>query len=109
MRARVYYIDGHDAILYNKLVIVNIFQKKIKRGKTLFYPFFNKSPFTCGNYPWNNIKWKYFFNPFAAIINRKSNPLAHKEALGQFFLFIQIICRFARNIFNYFTVMVPDL
>src|ERR1700693_6168174 len=81
----------------------------IKSGQSLFNPFFYKSPLRGGNNAWNNIKRKYLFNTLAAIVNGKRNTLAHKKPLGKLFLFVQIIGRLPRNIFNNLTVMLSHI
>src|ERR1700688_2497425 len=85
MRAGINNIDRNNPILYNKLVIINILQKKIKCIQPLFDTFFHKGPFVRSNDTRNNIKREYLLYAFTAAVNRKGNTLAHEQPFGKLF------------------------
>src|SRR6185503_845460 len=83
VRTRVNDIYGYNAVLNNKLVVVNVLDEEVERGKPLLDAFLHQIPFLRGNDAGYNIKREYFFNTLAAVINGKCYPLAHEKALGQ--------------------------
>src|SRR6185503_21052317 len=106
VRTRVNDLYGYYAVLNNKLVVVNVLDEEVERGKPLLDAFIHQIPFLRGNDAGYNIKREYFFNTLAAVINGKCYPLAHEKALGQLFFFVKIIGRFGRNIIDHLPVLV---
>ncbi len=82
VRAGVNQLDRYDAILQNELLVINIFQKKVKGPQSLFYSLFDEIPFRGSDDPGNNIKGKYFFYSLTAGIHGEGDSLAHEQSFG---------------------------
>ena len=68
MRARVNDIYRNYAILNNKLVVVNILQEQVQRGKSLLDALLHKGPFAGSDDAGDNIKREYLLYPLAAVV-----------------------------------------
>src|ERR1700760_56046 len=91
MRTAVDHLHRHYSVFQDKLVTIDVFEKKIKGLKPLFDARFDIGPFCCRDDSGDDIKGKYLFDPFAAAINGKGDPLAHKKSLGKLFFFVELL------------------
>src|ERR1700712_3258409 len=105
MRTRINNFNRDDAVLYDELVIINIFQEQVESSEPLLNAFLHKCPLFGSDNTRYDIKRKYLFYTLVATVNGKSDPLAHKQPFGQFFFSCQIVGRFFRQVIYYFTVM----
>ena len=74
----------------------------------MFDAFFYKAPFIGGNDAGDDIKGKYFLDPFATAVNGKGYTLTHEQSFGQLFFARQIIRRFTRQVLDHFRIMRTD-
>ena len=100
---------GKHAIAQNRLAVINVVQKKIKRGDSLFQTALDFLPFVGGDDPWNQVERKNSLRSLGVAVNREGHALPQKRERSQFALAIELFFLQLRETLEQSFVVRPGL
>src|SRR5438874_3994249 len=84
-------ILGNHAIAQNRLAVIDVVQKEIERGDSLFQTAFDFLPFPGGDNSWNQIERKNALGSLGIAINSESHALAQKGKRSEFTFALELV------------------
>ena len=84
-------IFGNHAIAQNRLAMIDVVQKEVERGDSLFQTAFDFLPFPSGDNSWNQIEGKNSFRPLRVAINSESHALSQESERSQFMFAVEFV------------------
>ena len=109
VRAAVDHLYGDDAVLQDELVGIDILEEEVEYFEALFDAFLHKCPLIAGDDAGDDIEGEDLFDALAAVVYGEGDALAHKEALGKVFFFVELFDGFIAEVSDNLLVMVANL